>query len=191
LKKLESGVRATDASLQQLETAINFLKGPEEAAGRMSTSLGSARTAQEGMVSPAQQTAAANRESAAAFDRIVAASSNINANLTGVSTGNFGGSAHAKGGRVGYFTNGGRGTDTIPAMLSAGEHVTNARSSQRFFSQLQAINAGQQPVFRQDGGDTFNTNVGDINVSGAGKPQQTARAIMDSIRREERRGSGR
>ncbi len=97
----------------------------------------------------------------------------------------------SRGGRVGYFANGGRGTDTIPAMLSAGEHVTNARSSQRFFSQLQAMNAGQQPVFRNDGGDTYNTNVGDINVSGAGKPAVVAREVMKAIRREERRGSGR
>ncbi len=98
---------------------------------------------------------------------------------------------NSNGGRVGYFANGGRGTDTIPAMLSAGEHVTNARSSRRFASQLQAINAGQQPVYRNDGGDTFNTNVGDINVSGARGPEATARTIMSKIRREERRGSGR
>ena len=76
-------------------------------------------------------------------------------------------------------------------MLSAGETVTNARSSRRFFSQLQAMNAGQTPVYRNDGGDTFNTNVGDINVSGAGNPQQTAREVMKAIRREERRGSSR
>ena len=97
----------------------------------------------------------------------------------------------SKGGQVGYFANGGRGTDTIPAMLSAGEHVTNARSSRRFFSQLQAMNAGQQPVFRNDGGDTYNTSVGDINVSGAGKPAVVAREVMKAIRREERRGSSR
>jgi len=95
------------------------------------------------------------------------------------------------GGQVGYFANGGRGMDTIPAMLSAGEYVTNARSSQRFFSQLQAMNAGQQPVFHNNGGDTYNTNVGDINVSGAGKPTIVAREVMKAIRREERRGSSR
>jgi uncharacterized membrane protein YccC len=97
----------------------------------------------------------------------------------------------AMGGRVGYLANGGRGTDTIPAMLSKGETVTNARSSRRFFSQLQAMNAGQKPIYRNDGGDTYNTNVGDINVSGAASPEQTARVVMAKIRREQRRGSAR
>jgi TP901 family phage tail tape measure protein len=98
---------------------------------------------------------------------------------------------NAHGGRVGYFASGGQGTDTINAMLSKGEHVTNARSSRRFFSQLQAMNAGQNPVFRSEGGDTYNTTVGDINVSGGGNPQVAAREVMKAIRREERRGSGR
>ncbi len=97
----------------------------------------------------------------------------------------------AKGGRMSYFAAGGRGTDVIPAMLTQGEFVTNAKSSQRFFSQLQAMNAGQTPVFKSEGGDTYNTNVGDINVSGTGSPQVVARDVMRAIRREERRGSGR
>jgi hypothetical protein len=97
----------------------------------------------------------------------------------------------AHGGRIGHFANGGQGTDVIPAMLSAGERVTNARSSRRFATQLEAINAGQTPVYRSEGGDTYNTNVGDINVSGASSPDVTARTIMQRIRREERRGSGR
>jgi len=97
----------------------------------------------------------------------------------------------ALGGPLSYFANGGQGTDVINAQLSKGETVTNARSSRRFFSQLQAMNAGQNPVFRSEGGDTYNTNVGDINVSGGGNPQQAAREVMKAIRREERRGSGR
>ncbi len=82
-----------------------------------------------------------------------------------------------------------RGTDTIPAMLSPGEFVVNARSSRRFFSQLQAINAGVKPVFRQDGGSV--TNVGDVNVTvGAGRDSaSTGRQIARSIRRELRRGT--
>jgi hypothetical protein len=93
-----------------------------------------------------------------------------------------------------YFAAGGmaRGTDTIPAMLSAGERVTDAKNSRRFFSQLQAIGAGQQPVYRNAGGDTYNTNVGDINVQDtSGRPNQTAREVMRQIQREQRRGSGR
>jgi hypothetical protein len=92
-----------------------------------------------------------------------------------------------------YFAAGGtaRGTDTIPAMLSAGEKVTDAKNSRRFFSQLQSIGAGQQPVYRNAGGDTYNTNVGDINVQDtSGRPYQTAREVMRQIKREQRRGSG-
>jgi len=91
-----------------------------------------------------------------------------------------------------YFASGGRGMDTIPAMLSAGEYVTNAKSTRRFFTQLQAMNAGQQPVYRESGGATYNTNVGDINVyDKSGQPSQTARETMRLMRREQRRGSGR
>ena len=93
-----------------------------------------------------------------------------------------------------YFAAGGvaRGTDTQMAMLSAGERVTDAKNSRRFFSQLQAIGAGQQPVYRNAGGDTYNTNVGGINIHDkTGQPQQTAREVMRAIKREQRRGSGR
>jgi len=75
-------------------------------------------------------------------------------------------------------------------MLSPGEFVINAQSSRRFFSQIQAINAGKQPVFRQDGGSST-TTIGDIHVHGASDPETTARTVMKKIRRETRRGSGR
>lgn len=82
-----------------------------------------------------------------------------------------------------------RGTDTVPAMLSPGEFVVNARSSRRFFSQLQAINAGVKPIFRQEGGPV--TSVGDINVTvnGGKDADATGRTVARSIRRELRRGT--
>jgi len=82
-----------------------------------------------------------------------------------------------------------QGTDTIPAMLSPGEFVVNARSARRFFSQLVAINAGVRPVYRQEGGPV--TNVGDIHVSvhGGQSARQTARTIAAGVRRELRRGT--
>lgn len=100
---------------------------------------------------------------------------------------------YQSGGFVNYFANGGeaKGTDTIPAMLSPGEFVVNASSTRRFFSQLQAINAGVRPVFREAGGpvgDTF--NIGDIIVNGSSDSKQTAREVMSAIRREQRRGTG-
>lgn len=84
-----------------------------------------------------------------------------------------------------------RGIDTVPAMLSPGEFVINARSARRFYSQLQAINSGSQPVYRESGGSV--TNIGDVSITvqDSGNPQQTARAVMQAIRREQRRGSAR
>lgn len=98
--------------------------------------------------------------------------------------------AQAKGGYM-RFAAGGKahGTDTIPAMLSPGEFVVNARSTRQFFSQLVAMNAGVKPIYRQDGGAV--TNIGDINVSvnGSTSTRQTARELATALRREVRRGT--
>jgi hypothetical protein len=171
---------ATTPATQQSDQAAMQLKTTQEG---VKVAVDGANTGIQGMASGYQQADVAAQSLLSTTRQIDAAQGPL------MVTNPFVEQAH--GGRVGYYANGGRGTDTIPAMLSAGEHVTNARSSQRFFSQLQAMNAGQQPVYRNDGGDTFNTNVGDINVSGAGNPQQTAREVMKAIRREERRGSSR
>jgi len=96
----------------------------------------------------------------------------------------------AKGGYMRFAAGGkAQGTDTIPAMLSPGEFVVNARSTRQFFSQLVAMNAGVKPIYRQDGGAV--TNIGDINVTVPGGPttRQTAREIATALRREVRRGT--
>lgn len=100
------------------------------------------------------------------------------------------------GGRAAYRAAGGpmRGQDRIPAMLNAGEFVMNRESTGKFFSQLQAMNAGQSPSFREAGGPV--TNFGDINVNVAGgagseNPDQMARQIASGLRRELRRKSSR
>lgn len=88
-----------------------------------------------------------------------------------------------------FFASGGfpRGTDTIPAALSPGEGVINPKSTRSFFSQLQAINAGQQPVFRESGSVT---NVGDINVNvNSSEQPANPREIAQAVRRELRRGT--
>ncbi len=81
------------------------------------------------------------------------------------------------------------GTDTVPAMLSPGEFVVNAKSTKQFFAQLTAMNAGVKPIFRQSGGSV--TNVGDVNITvqGSAEPRQTARETMRAFRRETRRNS--
>lgn len=113
-----------------------------------------------------------------------------------VAAANSGGGGQYHGGVV-HRADGGslrRGADTVPTLLSPGEFVLNRRSTGRFFSQLQAMNAGQAPSFRESGGPV--TNIGDINVNvsaGAGgeNPTQTAREIAIGIRREIRRGTSR
>lgn len=103
-----------------------------------------------------------------------------------------GGRGFYHGGLV-YRASGGniRGQDVIPAMLAQDEFVINARSSRRFFSQLQAMNSGQTPVFRDQGGPV--TNIGDINVNvtASNTSIQTARQIATDLRRELRRKTSR
>lgn len=107
----------------------------------------------------------------------------------------FGGAAatgRAQGGLIRFLAAGGfagRGTDRIHAMLSRDEFVVNARSSRRFYSQLQAINSGQAPTFRSQGGPVTNVTIGDVNVQGGSTPSKTGRAIANELRRELRRGS--
>lgn len=93
------------------------------------------------------------------------------------------------GGYIHRATGGSVGTDTVPAMLTPGEFVVNAAATRKFYSQLVAMNSGVKPIFRQEGGPV--TTVGDINinVNESASPQQTAREIMFSIRREMRRGT--
>ena len=105
------------------------------------------------------------------------------------------GQYYANGGRVAnrlssYFAAGGqaRGTDTVPAMLTPGEFVMNAASTRKFYSQLTAMNA-DKPIYRAEGGPVSNVNVGGITVNASPNPQQTAREVMNLIRRETRRGS--
>ena len=131
----------------------------------------------------------AMEESARAIENAIR---NAAAAANGISIGSgaggqqFGGAIHPS-----FFQTGGlaRGVDTIPAVLAPGESVINSRSTSKFFSQLQAMNAGQTPVFRaQTGG---NTTVGDIhvNVRGGETGVKTARTISKELRREIRRGN--
>jgi hypothetical protein len=145
--------------------------------------FGGAQQAMANSVSPAQNIANAWERAAAAAERTARAA----AAPSGPVNQAFGGMMHlASGG-------GARGIDTIPAMLSPGEFVMNAKSSRRFYSQLQAMNAGQTPAYRESGGSV--TSIGDTNVSisvdGSKTPAETARELMKSMDRLGRRGLGR
>lgn len=101
-----------------------------------------------------------------------------------------GGGFFAQGGMVLGFANGGfapRGTDTVPAMLTPGEFVVNARDSKRFFSELVAMNSGRMPIFRQDGGSVTN-NIGDININvPPGNGPVDTRELAKELRRQIKR----
>lgn len=88
-----------------------------------------------------------------------------------------------------FLAAGGRGQDVRPAMLAKGEYVVKAGAAARFFSELNAMNQGSRPVYREQGGSV--TNVGDVNVTvkGGDTGQQTVREIGYALRREIKRNN--
>jgi TP901 family phage tail tape measure protein len=84
-----------------------------------------------------------------------------------------------------------RGPDDTIIRARRGEFVVNPESTQRFYTQLVAINRNKMPSFAQ-GGMVGNSTVGDItiNVDGSKSPETTGRAIIRTIKRQIRRGNG-
>lgn len=170
--QLSGAIATTNAltsALYQSATAVNTIT---TAVGGMASSIRHATSAGNAMAASMNAAAAAAVRAAQAC---AAAARQCSGGRVGASNG----------GR--FFANGGRGTDTIPAMLTPGEFVINAKSARNFFPQLQAINAGQNPAFREQGGQV--TNIGDINVTveSGETPTQTVRDIANGLRRELRR----
>jgi len=103
----------------------------------------------------------------------------------------------AKGGSVG----GPRGTDTVPAWLTPGEFVVNARSAQRYGSLLERLNSfgsNIAPIFRANGrgyatGGQVPTNnyqiKNDITLQSTGQETIDARRLVTAINREVYRGT--
>jgi hypothetical protein len=100
-----------------------------------------------------------------------------------------GGASQYQGGP--FYASGGqfRGQDRHLTPLARGEMVVNQKRSRQFFSELNAMNQGSQPVYREQGGTV--TNVGDVNVTvqGGDSSQQTVREIGHALRREIKRGN--
>lgn len=168
---------------EPMSSLINATNNAKTATDNLKTSWDSVAQSIGVATSAAGQAAAAMQQAAQA----AAAAAQACAQAAAACAGGSVGAAH--GGR--YFQVGGRGTDQIPAWLTPGEFVVNARSARDFFPQLQAINAGQQPVYREQGGSV--TTVGDIHVTvqGGESSSQTVREIATGLRRELRRKTAR
>jgi len=199
-EKLKGNPFAEGGGEEQLRQVERFLYQVEQESKRAATSTSQVQFNLSNATSPARSLAESSLAAADAFERMARASGQIN--MPSIPTAAT--VTSAKGGLVQKLSAGGlvqvarhlagggflpQGTDTIPAMLSPGEFVVNARSARRFFSELVAINAGVRPVYRQEGGPV--TNIGDIHVSvqGGQSARQTARTIAAGVRRELRRGT--
>ena len=189
LELIKQFQQQAESNVNAVQAGIGFLNGTEDAIVQINTAtlqtLNLIGANQEGWVGV---TDAANRAKNAvdAYSRAVQSAPQAPSGA-GVVNRMFGG-------KMMYRAGGGfaRGTDTIPAMLSPGEFVVNARSARQFASQLTAMNAGVNPVYRQEGGPVVNNtvNVGDINVNGtSGNNDSIARSVVSQIRREFRRGT--
>lgn len=193
-----------DAASQALGPVDKLIENLAKNQGALTTSSQAGATAtaanvtQDGArATSAKQMAAGINEAAAAQERLNRANSG---STGGAATGKAsGGTVYRASGGMVYLAGGGtasaatfkpRGTDTVPAMLSPGEFVVNARSTRKFYSQLVAMNAGRQPAYRAEGGPVTNVNVGDINVNSQGSNGQVlGRDIWRSIDRAARRGT--
>lgn len=97
----------------------------------------------------------------------------------------------AEGGLIGnVFTS--KGPDDTLVMAKRGEFIVNPASTRQFHSVLTAINAGHFPRHYSNGGVVNSTTLGDvtIHVDGSKSPSTTARAVMQELKREKRRGNG-
>ena len=161
-------------------SATQSLSEMSETANSTATHTASIGTAAAGSVAAVDSLATAYERLAAAKAKAAAASGGEGAPATDY-----------HGGPLRYYADGGpaRGQDNVPAMLSRGETVINSRNSKRFYSELNAMNQGSQPVYREQGGPV--TNVGDVNVTvkGGETSQQTVREIGHALRREFQRGN--
>lgn len=179
-QRVESLKTQTEESGKTLKNLQDAVKPQRD----VSTASGDAANNMAAM--PGSLSAAVGQSAALAANMAAAASSSANVNTSGGGTKNAALGGHA------FLANGGfrRGTDSIPASLSKDEYVLNARSSRKFFPEIQAMNAGVRPSFKQNGGDNV-TNIGDININmrGTDVPQHTGRAMAAELRRELRRNT--
>lgn len=190
-ERRKKGVDLTEEGTRKMKGLKGTLDSIQESTNDFNTSLGTSKeqatSVKNGVASIGtviDQNIGKAKALAAALAQAASAASAASAGPAGPAMAHFGGSTK-------YFAAGGtaRGQDKIPAMLGKDETVISARNSKRFFSELNAMNQGSQPVYREQGGSV--TNVGDVNVTvnGGDSSQQTVREIGHALRREIQRGN--
>lgn len=175
------------AVMNVAERAVQTMTG---ATASVATSTASAETSMNNAATAAGRVQTSGASFAKSMSDSAATANRIKSTIESIRPPTIRAQTQALGGKIKRLASGGPvGTDRIPAWLSEGEYVMNAKATRRFYSQLVAMNAGVKPIYRQDGGPV--TNIGDINVSvtGAQTSKQTARDIAAALRRELRRGS--
>ncbi|REK17957.1 MAG: phage tail tape measure protein [Planctomycetota bacterium] len=176
---LEQLPLGNDAELQKVLNAADQLQA---------ASVASSQNVSGALVNGANAIETAGQSAAQAIQQAAAAAAAAGGGGGGQA---FGGliRGYADGGPVvpfHYMAAGGKGTDTVPAMLTPGEFVINARSAGKFFPQLQAINAGIAPSFPSVTNNS-NVSIGDINVN-ANDSEAIVKEVATALRRQLRRG---
>ena len=184
--KQEEVKTATEGTANAAEGTANATSDAATEAGTLSIKAGLATIAL-GFAAIASNSIAASLERAQKAAEAIANTSISPGSGSGSGSGAgatayHGGTHYADGGMV-------RGPDRQLTALARGETVVNRKQSRKFFSELNAMNQGSQPVYRDQGGPV--TNVGDVNVTvrGGDSSQQTVREIGHALRREVKRGN--
>jgi len=179
LQDIAQNTRSTSEAMSQVSQAT---QQSAQSAGQFNSAMQSSAGVTGTLVSGWNQVAAATQRAAQAAVQAIQAIAQARAAAASATA--------FHGGRIDYLASGGQtqGQDTINAMLAPGEFVVNSKATKSFFSELNAMNNGGQPVFREQGGEV--TNVGDINITvqGGDTSQQTVREIGNALRRDIRRG---
>ncbi|MCC9655598.1 phage tail tape measure protein [Rhodopirellula halodulae] len=188
LKTLEEGIQAT-TNAEQLRQELQTVQpqvpqvDPSQAIQRLELQQQPPQTNQAAAQAASQAAGALGGVTGAARSAAAALAS-IQAPTGGVEAAYFGKTIYRAAGGVA------RGVDQVNAILSKGEHVTNARSARRFSTQLQAMNAGSTPVFTRSS-ESSTTNVGDVHLNFSGSDPVSARSLAHDFRRELRRKTAR
>jgi len=183
---LKDEIRVIEGFIRQGLGRADEIAAAQAEIQKYENQLKSLETEQEALATKGQE---ANKRTARSFDEIsdsIRTATDLLRGLQELAAQGIGAvglgsqDAFARGGHV-------ASTDTIPALLSRGEFVMNAKSSRQFYSQLVGMNSG----FARGGG-VSTTNVGDIHIHGfkpSGNDSADVVRLGRQLRREIRRGT--